>query len=219
MQTVTIEMDIPLQILKIDDETSIKNDITSILLNKRTYSAKALADLTEQLYASPDDQDNTENEPESEILARFGKDIYGDFNKQAADIEEIECEIAETLDGEGYLAKNIICNVGIEDPKANKVMSKVNYTEPEDDEDIFEPDMNYITCEMLQMKIHPKELETLRDMNDEYTFTSFNEEISAHVFKLCIETNDGTEGDPEIPEIIKKAANKTQHFHFNHQFD
>ena len=101
MQTVTIEMDIPLQILKTEDPTNIKNDINSILLNKRTYSAKALADLTEELYAGPDDQDNTGNDLESEIHVRLGKDIYGDFIKQAADIEKIECEIAETLDGEG----------------------------------------------------------------------------------------------------------------------
>ena len=158
MQTVTIEMDIPLQILKTEDPTNIKNDITSILLNKRTYSAKALADLTEELYAGPDDQDNTGNDLESEIHVRFGKDIYGDFIKQAADIEKIECEIAETLDGEGYLAKNIICNVGIEDPKANKVMTKANddadnARNADEDEILFEPDMNYITCEMLQMKI------------------------------------------------------------------
>ena len=236
MQTVTIEMDIPLQILKTEDPTNIKNDITSILLNKRTYSAKALADLTEELYAGPDDQDNTGNDLESEIRVRFGKDIYGDFIKQAADIEKIECEIAETLDGEGYLAKNIICNVGIEDPKANKVMTNVSEDieisgENGDSASLFRPDMNYITCEMLQMKIHPKELENLRDVNGEFTLASFNEEIATHVFKLCSEPNNGPGGDqgedgetnptPEVPnlESFKIAANKTQHFHFNHQFD
>ena len=223
MQTVTIELDIPMQILKTEDKDVIIADITGILMNKRTYTSEQLAEYDLEQYNA----DNNADESENNILARFGSDIYetGDIvEKQADEIKEIECVIAETLDAEGYLAKNIICNVGIEDPKANKVMTKGNddadsARKADGDEILFEPDMNYITCEMLQMKIHPKELETLRDMNDEYTFTSFNEEISAHVFKLCIETNDGTEGDPEIPEIIKKAANKTQHFHFNHQFD
>ena len=192
MQTVTIELDIPMQILTTEDEAVIKKDITGILLNKRTYTSEQLAEYDLQRYAKDNDVDESRNE----ILARFGNDIYDlgykSTEKQADEIKEINCEIAETLDAEGYLAKNIICNVGIEDPKANKVMTEINddvdNAKADKDEILFEPDMNYITCDILQMKIHPEELKKLKE-NQKFELTSFNDEIQTHKFKLCAPGN------------------------------
>ena len=233
MQTVTIELDIPMQILKTEDKDIIIADITGILMNKRTYTSEQLAEYDLEQYNA----DNNADESENNILARFGSDIYetGDIvEKQADEIKEIECVIAETLDAEGYLAKNIICNVGIEDPKANKVMTNVNddaenARKADGDEILFEPDMNYITCEMLQMKIHPKELEQLSP-NGEFSLTSFNDEIKTHKFKLCAEPTGEIEdeqgGGSEFldfeqiwnPEIVKLSPNKTRPFQYNHHF-
>ena len=227
MQTVTIELDIPMQILTTEDEAVIKKDITGILLNKRTYTSEQLAEHDLQRYTN----DNDVDEPSNEILARFGSDIYDlgykSTEKQADEIKEINCEIAETLDAEGYLAKNIICNVGIEDPKANKVMTKINddvdNTRKADEDDIsFEPDMNYITCDILQMKIHPLELQELKE-NQKFG-TSFNDEIQTHKFKLCAPGNkDEDDSNPVFeqiwsPETFKLAANKTKPFRYNQRF-
>ena len=227
MQTVTIELDIPMQILTTEDEEVIKKDITGILLNKRTYTSEELAEYDLQQYAKDNDVDESRNE----IFARFGNDIYDlgykSTEKQANEIKEINCEIAETLDSEGYLAKNIICNVGIEDPKANKVMTNVNddsenARKANDDEILFEPDMNYITCDILQMKIHPLELEMLKE-NQKFG-TSFNDEIQTHKFKLCAPGNkDEDDSNPIFeqmwsPETFKLAANKTKPFRYNQRF-
>ena len=224
MQTVTIELDIPMQILKTEKDDDIIADITGILMNKRTYTSEQLAEYDLEQYSADNDADESSND----ILARFGTDIYKTFEKQADEINEIECVIAETLDAEGYLAKNIICNVGIEDPKANKIMTKVNAdtenARKADDDILFEPDMTYITCEMLQMKIHPQELEQLSQNRE---FTSFNDEIATHKFKLCAGEIDGEQGGggemPDFqkisnPEISRLSANKTRAFQFNHRF-
>ena len=228
MQTVTIELDIPMQILTTEDEAVIKKDITGILLNKRTYTSEQLAEYDLQRYA----KDNDVDEPRNEILARFGNDIYDlgykSTEKQADEIKEINCEIAETLDAEGYLAKNIICNVGIEDPKANKVMTNVNddadnARNAEEDEISFEPDMNYITCDILQMKIHPEELKKLKE-NQKFELTSFNDEIQTHKFKLCAPGNKDEDDSNLVfeqmwsPETFKLAANKTKPFRYNQRF-
>ena len=228
MQTVTIELDIPMQILTTEDEAVIKKDITGILLNKRTYTTEQLAEYDLQRYAKDNDVDESRNE----ILARFGNDIYDlgykSTEKQADEIKEINCEIAETLDAEGYLAKNIICNVGIEDPKANKVMTNVNddadnARNAEEDEISFEPDMNYITCDILQMKIHPEELKKLKE-NQKFELTSFNDEIQTHKFKLCAPGNKDEDDSNLVfeqmwsPETFKLAANKTKPFRYNQRF-
>ena len=227
MQTVTIELDIPMQILKTEKDDDIIADITGILMNKRTYTSEQLAEYDLDQY----NDDTNANESKNDIFARFGTDIYKTFEKQADEINEIECVIAETLDAEGYLAKNIICNVGIEDPKANKVMTKVN-ADTENarkaDEILFEPDMTYITCEMLQMKIHPQELEQLSQNRE---LTSFNDEITTHKFKLCAKPSDEIPDDeqggggeiPDFekmsnPEIFRLSANKTRPFQYNHRY-
>ena len=217
-----------MQILTTEDEAVIKKDITGILLNKRTYTSEQLAEHDLQRYTN----DNDVDEPSNEILARFGSDIYDlgykSTEKQANEIKEINCEIAETLDAEGYLAKNIICNVGIEDPKANKVMTKINddvdnTRKADEDEIVFEPDMNYITCDILQMKIHPEELKKLKE-NQKFELTSFNDEIQTHKFKLCAPGNkDEIDSNPVFeqmlsPETFKLAANKTKPFRYNHPF-
>ncbi len=44
LQTVTIELDIPMEILKSEDKDEIIADITGILLNKRTYTSEQLAE-------------------------------------------------------------------------------------------------------------------------------------------------------------------------------
>ena len=216
-----------MQILKTEKDDAIIADITGILMNKRTYTSEQLAKYDLDQYNADNDADESSNE----ILARFGTDIYETFEKQADEINEIECVIAETLDAEGYLAKNIICNVGIEDPKANKIMTQVNddteNARKADDEILFEPDMTYITCEMLQMKIHPQELEQLSQNRE---FTSFNDEITTHKFKLCAEPTGEIDGEQsgggEIPddqdllnpEISRLSANKTRAFQYNHRF-
>lgn len=218
-----------MQILKTEVDDEIVADITGILMNKRTYTSEQLAKYDLDQYNADNDADESSND----ILARFGSDIYETFEKQADEINEIECVIAETLDAEGYLAKNIICNVGIEDPKANKVMTMVNddtenARKADEDEILFEPDMTYITCEMLQMKIHPKELEQLSPNRE---FTSFNDEITTHKFKLCAEpTGEIPHGEQgggaEIsdfekmsnPEIFRLSANETRAFQYNHRY-
>ena len=216
-----------MQILKTEKDDAIIADITGILMNKRTYTSEQLAEYDLEQYSADNDADESSND----ILARFGTDIYKTFEKQADEINEIECVIAETLDAEGYLAKNIICNVGIEDPKANKVMTMVNddteNARKADDEILFEPDMTYITCEMLQMKIHSQELEQLSQNRE---FTSFNDEITTHKFKLCAEPTGEIDGeqsgggeipddeDLSNPEISRLSANKTRAFQYNHRF-
>ena len=215
-----------MQILTTEEPEVIIKDITGILLNKRTYTSEQLAEHDLQRYA----KDNDVDESRKEILARFGNDIYDlgykSTEKQADEIKEINCEIAETLDAEGYLAKNIICNVGIEDPKANKVMTKINddvdNANADEDEILFDPDMTYITCDILQMKIHPLELEKLKE-NQKFG-TSFNDEIQTHKFKLCSPGNaDENDSNPVFqqmwsPETFKLAANKTKSFRYNHRF-
>ena len=244
MRNVTIELDIPMEILKIEEDKAIISDITRILLNKRTYSSEGLTELDQILYS---DNSNDADDVIDAISARFGSDIYSNLNAKAN--EKIECDIAETLDSDGYLAKNIICNVGIEDPKVNKVMTKIedddeieenagesdggsNDPKPDSKPEILsEADMKYITCEMIQMKIHPKELENLgsesKDNNGQFGLSSFNDEISTHIFKPCVESNDNDQvvdgGNQEFESAqnlytFEIPENKTQPLHFNHHF-
>ena len=79
MQTVTIELDIPMQILKTEKDDDIIADITGILMNKRTYTSEQLAEYDLDQY----NDDTNANESKNDIFARFGTDIYKTFEKQA----------------------------------------------------------------------------------------------------------------------------------------